>query len=280
MFTVLLIILASQSVHRSTEAVLQRRHLANNQIERDCLTFPEPIKEVLAQTGGTAVLPCKLTEPSVGIVTWIRRKDRQLLTVGSTTHSPDARFVVRPSSSDWSLLIKKVKKQDAGLYECQIPTVPIQHQFICLKITEAYSVIPGAPDLYVKQGSSLRLECQLMAATEPPIYVFWYRHGRMINYDDESGVTVKATKNGSTLLVEKTKSNHGGNYTCSPSNARPVSVMIHVIEEEEKPAAMQGGGDLRSSAIKFSSNLGLTFIMLLVVHTVQKYLNIFILRYT
>lgn len=34
-------------------------------------TLPGPIKEVLAQTGGTAVLPCKLTDPGAGIVSKI-----------------------------------------------------------------------------------------------------------------------------------------------------------------------------------------------------------------
>lgn len=54
-------------------------------------------------------------------MTWIklRRKDRQLLTVGRVTHSIDRRFVVL-NSPDWSLLIKNVKQEDAGLYECQV----------------------------------------------------------------------------------------------------------------------------------------------------------------
>jgi len=58
-------------------------------------------------------------------VTWIRqghadgRKDRQLLTVGRGTHSIDTRFVV-VNSPDWSLMIKNVKHEDAGLYECQV----------------------------------------------------------------------------------------------------------------------------------------------------------------
>lgn len=53
-------------------------------------------------------------------VTWIRRKDRQLLTVGRGTHSIDTRFVVVPNSPDWNLLIKNIKHEDAGLYECQV----------------------------------------------------------------------------------------------------------------------------------------------------------------
>ena len=54
----------------------------------------------------------------------------------------------------------------------------------------------------------------------------------MINYDEEPGVKVELTKNGSILMVNKTKPSHGGNYTCSPSNAKPAYVMVHVIEGE------------------------------------------------
>lgn len=53
-------------------------------------------------------------------VTWVRRRDRQLLTVGATTHSVDLRFMIRPSNTDWTLLIHKVTLDDAGLYECQV----------------------------------------------------------------------------------------------------------------------------------------------------------------
>lgn len=121
-------------------------------------------------------------------------------------------------------------KEKKRLASKQIQTEPVQQRFIRLKVTEAYSVIPGGPDLHVKQGSSLRLECQLIASTEAPSFIFWYREGRMINYDDEPGVRVEATKNGSILVVDKVKLSHGANYTCSPSNAKPAYIMIHVIE--------------------------------------------------
>ncbi|CAK9828009.1 hypothetical protein ANTRET_LOCUS5601 [Anthophora retusa] len=218
------------------------------------------VKDVLAQTDGDAILPCRFTGP--GIVTWMRRKDRQLLTVGGDTHAMDTRFKVFSNSPDWNLIIKNVKHEDAGLYECQIQTEPVEKRLIRLSITEAYSFIPGGPDLHVKQGSSLRLECQLMASTEAPSFIFWYREGRMINYDDEPGVRVEATKNGSILVVDKVKLSHGANYTCSPSNARPAYIMIHVIEEEEKPAAMHGG-DRRNATSRASINIMLIFLTFL-----------------
>ncbi|XP_018343220.1 PREDICTED: limbic system-associated membrane protein-like [Trachymyrmex septentrionalis] len=259
---VLLIILLEVHIYITvSQAKHQQNSSANNAIAS--LNAPEgknedvlegPIGEVLAQSGTTAVLPCKITDPGAGTITWVRRRDRQLLTVGTSTHSIDKRFVVRHSSTDWQLTIRTVTVDDAGIYECQVTSHPVQRNFARLKITEAYSIIPGAPDLHVKQGSNLRLECQLMAATEKPLYVFWYRQGRMINYDEEPGVDVKLTSSGSILTVNKTKLTHEGNYTCVPSNAKAAFVMVHVIEEEEKPAAMHGGDRRNLSPAILASN--------------------------
>ncbi|XP_066601599.1 limbic system-associated membrane protein-like [Prorops nasuta] len=212
------------------------------------------IRDVLAQSGSRAVIPCKVSDPGAGTITWLRRKDRIILTVGTTTHSNDNRFGVTRSGSDWALQIRGVTLDDAGIYECQITSHPVQQYFARLLITEAYSMIPGAPDLHVKQGSSLRLECQLIAATESPQFVFWYRQGRMINYDDDPGLNVELTKSGSILSIQNTQPVHGGNYTCAPSNAKPACVMVHVIEEEEKPAAMHGGDRRNLSPAILASN--------------------------
>ncbi|XP_043251464.1 igLON family member 5-like [Colletes gigas] len=244
-----------------SQAEHQRSLSANNKVvpvkgseDKSDDVIEGPIKEVLAQSGSTANLPCKITDPGAGTITWVKRNGRRLLTVGTSTHSIDNRFVAMHSSKDWALQIRAVTLQDAGIYECQVTSHPVQRNFVRLKITEAYSIIPGAPDLHVKQGSSLRLECQLMAAAESPLYVFWYRQGRMINYDEEPGVKVELTESGSILMVNKTKPSHGGNYTCEPSNAKPAYVVVHVIEEEEKPAAMHGGDRRNLSPAILASN--------------------------
>ncbi|XP_012278612.1 neural cell adhesion molecule 2 [Orussus abietinus] len=275
METFLLILLVARCfLEPGTEGAIRRRHPTNNGPEENGPAITESIKEVLAQTKGTAVLPCKLTDLSAGTITWVRKKDNQLLTVGTTTHSTDSRFEINPADPERSLRIKWVDYGDAGLYECQISSVPPRHKYVRLNITEAYSVIPGAPDRHIKQGSSLRLDCQLKSSTEPPLYVFWYRNGTMINYNAEPGLKVDLSKTGSTLLINRTKLSHAGNYTCSPSNAKSAYIVVHVIEEEEKPAAMHGG-DRHNSSSRASCSLSLLCASLLGLEIFRKRFQFF-----
>ncbi|KAA0202222.1 hypothetical protein HAZT_HAZT009955 [Hyalella azteca] len=60
------------------------------------------------------------------MVSWVRRRDYHLLTVGPVAYSSDQRFSVRyiKSEKDWQLHIRYVQKRDEGVYECQIATHP------------------------------------------------------------------------------------------------------------------------------------------------------------
>ncbi|XP_069962729.1 uncharacterized protein dpr19 isoform X2 [Bactrocera oleae] len=250
---------------------------------------------VIAQKGGLAVLPCVVKLNSPATVSWIRRKDFQLLTVGLSTHSSDKRFLVEHTRhmGHWSLRIKSVRDSDRGLYECQLSIYPTESIFVELKVVEAVAEIVGAPDLHIDEGSSLRLECKLKKATENPAFVFWYHNNKMVNYDEQEGFSVtstavvdtaipRGTQNSENSLIlsnkklnserseskdkehitNKTKMSksqlfpyllsptssilnlevvnfhHAGNYTCAPSNARAVSITVHVLRGEI-PAAMQ-----------------------------------------
>lgn len=42
------------------------------------------------------------------------------------------------------------------------------------------------------------------------------------------------------LTIDAVGGRHAGNYTCAPSNARPISVNVHVLQGD-RPAAMQHG---------------------------------------
>ena len=55
----------------------------------------------------------------------------------------------------------------------------------------------------------------------------------MISYDSSRGgvsvVTEKGDSTTSFLLVKQARSTDSGKYTCSPSNAQPKSITVHVL---------------------------------------------------
>uniref|UniRef100_A0A6E8VXN5 Ig-like domain-containing protein n=1 Tax=Anopheles coluzzii TaxID=1518534 RepID=A0A6E8VXN5_ANOCL len=176
--------------------------------------------KVTAQRGGTALLPCTVISQSSALVSWIRRQDFQLLTVGLATYSSDERFLVEHLRhlGHWALRIKSVRTEDEGLYECQLSVHPVQSVFVELKVVEAVAEIVGAPDLHIDEGSTLRLECKLQSATENPTFVFWYHEQNMVNFDQLNGFSV-------TPFQPPATANH-------PSHLHPY-LFPHPLEDDQ-----------------------------------------------
>lgn len=76
-------------------------------------------------------------------LSWFRKKDRTLLTVGLSTYSSDDRFFVEHTRhlGNWALRIKNAREDDEGLYECQISSHPPQSIFIELRIVGEYFLL-------------------------------------------------------------------------------------------------------------------------------------------
>ncbi|XP_037924960.1 uncharacterized protein LOC119660463 isoform X3 [Hermetia illucens] len=96
---------------------------------------------ITTQIGATAHIPCTIHNIGDGVVSWIRRKDYHLLTVGLTTYSSDERFSAThlKHSEDWTLQIKFVQLRDAGIYECQVSTHPPTSIFLALNVVDFQS---------------------------------------------------------------------------------------------------------------------------------------------
>lgn len=220
---------------------------------------------VRAHIGSTAVLPCQVKKDSqYGMITWARLRDEfrpySVLTIGDQNYVEDKRFFVsKPQQSPhlgWALRIKKVTPEDAGRYECQATTHPPQYIVTRLKVVEAFSQILGTKEKIIKSGSTLQLHCVLKRATEEPLYIFWYHNDRMINYDSYRGVSVTKDVSGSTLTLNSATQADSGNYTCSPYNIRPSSVMVHVLSEGNSAAAVQNSDNSKSSIDGSTSTKG------------------------
>lgn len=59
-------------------------------------------------------------------VSWVRHRDIHLLTVGRYTYTSDQRFraMHQQQTDEWTLQIKFPQHRDAGIYECQVSTIP------------------------------------------------------------------------------------------------------------------------------------------------------------
>uniref|UniRef100_A0A182VTI1 Ig-like domain-containing protein n=1 Tax=Anopheles minimus TaxID=112268 RepID=A0A182VTI1_9DIPT len=64
------------------------------------------------------------------------------------------------------------------------------------------------------------------------------QHHLAMNYSDPMPYSHILTPAPSVLTIKEVHLRHAGNYTCAPSNARPTSITVHVLQGE-KPAAMQ-----------------------------------------
>ncbi|XP_076179287.1 zwei Ig domain protein zig-8 isoform X2 [Ptiloglossa arizonensis] len=210
-------------------------------------------KNVTALLGKTTFLNCRVknlgNKTMTLQVSWVRHRDIHLLTLGRYTYTNDQRFkaIHSAQSDDWMLQIRYPQLRDSGYYECQVSTTPHMSHIVHLNVIEPKTEILGAPDLYINRGSTINLTCVVLESPEPPAYIFWNHNNVIISYDSTRGgvsvVTEKGDSTTSFLLVQEAKPSDSGQYTCNPSNARPKSITVHVLNEY--PAAMQHGGQAK-----------------------------------
>ncbi|XP_017760223.1 PREDICTED: uncharacterized protein LOC108550839 [Eufriesea mexicana] len=165
--------------------------------------------------GQTTFLHCRVRNLGDRSVSWIRKRDLHILTVGVLTYTSDGRFqsVHIEGSDEWTLKITSSQVRDSGIYECQVSTES--------KISQAFNL-----NVVVR-----------------------YKDEYVINYSQRGGINVVTEKQTRTsrLLISKALPADSGNYTCAPSTAVPASVLVHVLNGEH-PAAMQHGNSSNSGA--------------------------------
>ncbi|XP_055856919.1 uncharacterized protein LOC129919855 isoform X2 [Episyrphus balteatus] len=244
---------------------------------------------ITSQAGTHAYLPCNVKQLVKKPISWLRVRDGHILTVDQTTFIADQRFqsIYTPNPERWSLQIKYVQTKDAGTYECQVSTEPKTSAIVSLNIVEPKTELIGESNRHVKAGSQVKLRCIISQALEPPLYINWYHNRQQIFLHNRkgwrteierdvavSGTTATGSSSSSSSSLSSSNSNNNnnisqdkqsttiasliipsvgkkdsGNYTCSPSNSEPITVVLHVLNGEYSASAITSGS-ARSNSIK------------------------------
>lgn len=83
-------------------------------------------REVVASVGQVAYLHCRVYNIGDRAVSWIRKRDLHILTIGIMTYTNDQRYQAEHTdgSNDWTLKVLSPQPRDTGIYECQVSTEP------------------------------------------------------------------------------------------------------------------------------------------------------------
>ncbi|KAL7742913.1 hypothetical protein ACLKA6_016268 [Drosophila palustris] len=240
-------------------------------------TFDTSIaSNITGLVGKMVKLTCRVKNLGNRTVSWVRHRDIHLLTVGRYTYTSDQRFEAMhsPHAEDWTLRIRYAQRKDSGIYECQISTTPPIGHSVYLNIVEPITEIIGGPEMHINKGSTINLTCIVKFAPEPPPTVIWSHNRQVINFDSPRGgislVTEKGVLTTSRLLVQKAIQQDSGLYTCTPSNANPTSVRVHIVDGEH-PAAMHHGKSASLQPPELLLLMLFTFGMLFLVKLQSEY---------
>ncbi|XP_050698832.1 cell adhesion molecule 1-like [Eriocheir sinensis] len=229
---------------------------------------------ITVMVGQPARLPCRVLnldkrDSGTVKVSWIRQRDLHILTVDIFTYTSDERFkVFHPENSNaWHLDISSVTFRDSGVYECQVSSSPKIHLPIHLHVQVQQARVDGPPEVFVQEGSTIKLLCYVNTREEDLGTLAWYRGNTELDYDSpRGGVSVEIEKTPkcttSRLFLTRATKQDSGNYTCAPTEAQPSTVLVHVVRGEESAAVQTGS----SVPARFDERLLCWCVLLLLAH--------------
>ncbi|XP_065356047.1 uncharacterized protein LOC135950432 [Calliphora vicina] len=234
-------------------------------------------RNITARTGHTeAIIKCRVARLDDKSVSWIRKRDLHILTVGTATYTSDKRFQVTESkdSREWTLHVKSPQARDSGIYECQVNTEPKISMAFQLNVIEispdAKADITGPADLHFKVGSAIILTCIVHQPSIKDIGpIYWYRGEYMItpfDINDEApalqmaGVTTpKPTAPNKVNVVEpnyeqQQKQNEGIYGGATDAEQIPQILTNEITPDFAQRIAMESQlGDTMKSRLRISN---------------------------
>ncbi|XP_055888684.1 zwei Ig domain protein zig-8-like isoform X2 [Biomphalaria glabrata] len=205
--------------------------------------FVNTNSNITVREGGRALLPCSIQHLGTKKVSWRFIEEDKYLTIGTMAWSPDDNISVEhvkhsEEHEDWTLVIPKVKKSHAGLYECQLTSVAGYHTNVRLNVVGPPITIPDVTltgTQFVERGGQIQLQCNATGGMQIAEEIDWFKDGNIIegsNFKDYVIFTYRSFEQGalvSTLQVDRAGNQHAGTYVCRSSDNKLKDIVVQVL---------------------------------------------------
>ncbi|XP_037079148.1 lachesin-like [Pollicipes pollicipes] len=184
-------------------------------------SFAGPIDNQTVSLHRDVTLACVVNHLGKHQVAWLHLERQSLISIGERLITQLAQFSVHHDRyKTWMLKIRNVKKEDGGVYMCQVNTEPMlkQEGFVTVVVPPNIVDSKSSPsEVAVHEGNSVRLACH--ADGQPPPAISWKR-------EDNGPIFVNRPErrhNGSTLALQQVNRKAMGAYLCIANNGVPPS---------------------------------------------------------
>ncbi|XP_051174667.1 lachesin-like isoform X2 [Leptopilina boulardi] len=195
--------------------------------------FLYPLDNVTIPQGRDATFTCVVNDLGGYRVAWIKADTKAILAIHEHVITNNARLSVKHSDSHtWTLNIKGARREDRGIYMCQVNTDPMKSQSAFLEVVIPPDIIyeETSGDLMIPEGGSAKLVCKARGFPKPDIA--WRREdGNEITSRSShtGGKTRVPVAQGETLQFSKVTRSEMGAYLCIASNGVPPTVSKRMI---------------------------------------------------
>ncbi|CAG5120084.1 unnamed protein product, partial [Candidula unifasciata] len=177
--------------------------------------------------GGRVILPCTLDFLGDQSVIWVNPR-KTLISLADRRMIDDHRISVeRPYVKIWNLLIRDVRHNDSGAYECRVNTSPIQIKGVTLEVQVPPAILSqqSSDKIVLEEGHAATLVCHVIGIPTPN--VTWYRR----HYRTIGALKERIGLEGQVLIIHNISRQCDDIYECYADNGVPpaVSKAIRVI---------------------------------------------------
>ncbi|XP_058123484.1 uncharacterized protein LOC131294641 [Anopheles ziemanni] len=106
-------------------------------------------RNVTVREGETAFLTCRVENLAQYSISWVRHHDLHILAINSDAFISDERFQAlhNKQTEEWTLKIKRTRRKDTGIYECQISTMPVKSLQLYLIVLDDSELVRRQDDI-------------------------------------------------------------------------------------------------------------------------------------